>query len=116
MEQSPPCKTREEAFELVKKLWIEANLCMEATDEAIQPFRELELCERHGWKDLDRDPCYLPSIQKTNVRLYIHNNGTIVIQRMEHGVHPILLFKLGCGQPMKKKSAAHREATIDELS
>lgn len=98
MEKAPPCKNREEAFDLVKKLWIDANLSMNATKSELRSFIDLQLHKEHGWQDLDRDPCYLPSIQQTDVRLYLHLDGTIVIQRMEPGVHPILLHKLGANR------------------
>ncbi|WP_284337054.1 hypothetical protein [Comamonas sp. NoAH] len=114
LENSPACSCREEAFQLVKKLWVEANLSMHASQEVLTAIRTLELDEAHGWVDLDRDPCYLPNVQESDVRLYLHNDGTIVIQRMELGVHPILLFKLGCGRPLKKRSAEHLAATTDE--
>lgn len=95
MEKAPACRSRQEAFLLFKSLWIEVNQLFETPEDDMQLFLQLELCKECGWKDLAADPCYLPSIEHTNVRLYLHHDGTIVLQRMEDDAQPILLFKQG---------------------
>lgn len=105
LENAAACNTREQAFELVKSLWIDANLIFETPNHDMRSFTELALHESHGWRDLECDPCYLPNIAGTDVWLYLHHDGTIVIQRMESHSQPILLHKLGQGVLARSDSA-----------
>jgi hypothetical protein len=100
MELAPACHSREEAFALVQKIWLNVNTKFATADQAMRNFSKLSLKNPDEWQDLDKDPCYLNNIDHSELRLYLHLDGTIVIQEMRGDFHAILLNKQGAYIPM----------------
>lgn len=100
MELAPACHSREEALALVQKTWLNVNTRFAAADQAMRNFSKITLQNPNEWQDLDGDPCYLKSIDRSGLRLYLHLDGSIVIQEMNGNFHAILLNKQGAYVPM----------------
>lgn len=95
LEKAPACSSREEAYELFHASWVQVNKDSTVPDKDIENFQAMRLSAENGWMDLENDPCHLPSVEHTGLRVYLHNNGQIVIQDLSNPVKPILLAKLG---------------------
>lgn len=90
LEQAPECRSRMAAHELLCELWLQVHIAYGASEPLIKRLRARRLCEEHGWQALDADPCYWESAEQPLVRIYLHNNGAIVIQSAEPGESNIL--------------------------
>lgn len=49
-----------------------------------------------GWSDLDQDPCYWDDRAGNKHRVYLYNDGTIIIKRLP-GLDEVLVEKAGGG-------------------
>lgn len=113
LEAAPACNSRPSAFEQVHRLWLEVNDASEQPDQDIDAFRRLELTEACGWRDLDRDPCFLSSIEHTGLCLYLHHDGSIVIQDLHGPNQPILLSKPGASPLIKNEHKNNSLSAVD---
>ncbi|WP_280192292.1 hypothetical protein [Delftia sp. PS-11] len=95
LEAAPACASREQAFEQVQSLWLQTHLYFASPEAELRRIRSRRMTESHGWKDLDRDPCYLDPDSGPEVRLYLHRDGSMVIQRMRNGSSQIIFSRLG---------------------
>src|SRR5256885_9870510 len=77
----PPCSSRQEARDMLLLLWMRICEGAGARRELLNRMRQRTLCAEHGWKNLDKSPCHLDSDTLPGIRIYLHSNGTIVIQR-----------------------------------
>ncbi|MBF6630902.1 MAG: hypothetical protein ITG01_07090 [Comamonas sp.] len=100
LEKAEPCSSRQAAFELVHSTWLEVNSASIIPDQGIDAFRNMQICAEDGWQNLDGDPCFLTSIEHTGLGLYLHNNGTFVIQDLSCASCQILIAKLGVRQAL----------------
>lgn len=105
MENAPPCDSRASAFELAHASWLQVNAASENPDKDIEAFKHLQLTEDCGWQQLDSDPCFLSSIERTGLCLYLHHDGSIVIQDLQSASQPILLSKPGAAKFGHKEDA-----------
>lgn len=81
LKHMPPCSSRQEAHDMLLLLWIRICEGAGARRELLNRMRQRTLCAEHGWKNLDKSPCHLDSDTLPGIRIYLHANGTIVIQR-----------------------------------
>lgn len=91
LEHQPAPTNREEAFKLITTYWRETMLEYGASAEWAREYDAAGMTEKDGWKNLDADPCYWDNHYKQRIRIYVHRNGTIVIQR-RNGRDPKILF------------------------
>ncbi|MGN1055358.1 MAG: hypothetical protein ACI4QS_01425 [Comamonas sp.] len=108
VEQQPACSNRQEAHDLLLNAWIHVSkehLLPEGLVEKM-PFRSLST--EHGWHDLDQNPCYWDSKTSPGVRIYLHDDGQIVMQRInDGGQHEILFHKRS-----SKQSSPHCDTSL----
>ncbi|MGE8397150.1 MAG: hypothetical protein ACN6NT_06075 [Comamonas sp.] len=105
IEQQPRCSNRQEAHDQLLKVWI--LVCQEhlLPKGLIEKMFFRSLSAQHGWHDLDKDPCYWDSKTSPGVRIYLHDNGEIVIQRInDAGQHEILFHKKSAIHACKKST------------
>lgn len=95
LEMAPACDSAESAFRLFVDQWLAANVHHESPEKAQEYIRSRRLCAEHGWKGLGSSLCYVDCSEMPNVRLYLHADGSIVIQRMDPGANSILFTKPG---------------------
>lgn len=81
LKHMPPCSSRQEAHDMLLLLWMRICEGAGARRHLINGMRQRTLCPEHGWKNLDKSPCYWDSGKSLGIRIYLHANGTIVIQR-----------------------------------
>lgn len=81
LKHMPPCSSRQEAHDMLLLLWMRICEGAGARRELLNRMRQRTLCAEHGWKNLDKSPCHLDSDTLPGIRIYLHSNGTIVIQR-----------------------------------
>jgi hypothetical protein len=105
VEQQPSCSNRQEAHDLLLKVWIQ--VCKEhlLPKGLVEKMLFRELSAQHGWHDLHKNPCFWDSKTSPGVRIYLHDNGEIVMQRInDAGQHEILFHK-------KSAIKAHRNSS-----
>lgn len=91
----PLCASREEAYEAILKSWLHINERNGSPVNQIQHILARRMCTEHGWENLHADPCYVDSFIAPAVRVNLHHNGTIVIQRMDCQPPQVLSVLLG---------------------
>ncbi len=87
--------SRQEALDLVLKIWIATNLNYGTPESDLLALRRMRLCAEDGWRDLEKDPCYLDSPERSGLRLHLHHDGTIVLQNNSDHTARIVFTKLG---------------------
>ena len=85
LKHMPPCSSRQEAHDMLLLLWMRICEGAGARRQLLNSMRQRTLCAEHGWKNLDKSPCYWDSETTPGIRIYLHANGTIVIQRQSAG-------------------------------
>lgn len=105
VEQQPRCSSRQEAHDLLLKGWILVCKDQLLPKGLVEKMFFRNLSPKHGWHDLDKNPCYWDSKTSPGVRIYLHDDGEIVMQRINDTGQQEILFH--------KKSAikAHRNTT-----
>jgi hypothetical protein len=94
VEQQPSCSSRQEAHDLLLQGWILVSKEHLLPQGLVEKLFFRSLTPAHGWHDLDKNPCYWDSKTSPGVRIYLHDNGEIVMQRInDAGQHEILFHK-----------------------
>lgn len=105
VESHPPCTSRQEAHDLLLHHWIDVCERYGLPDALIRKMHHRTLSTGHGWKDLDQDPCYWESRTTPGVRIYLHHNGQIVMQRInDPSSHVIMYLKTSPSVPPKHRT------------
>ncbi|CAB5722350.1 Uncharacterised protein [Delftia tsuruhatensis] len=97
LEAAPACSSREESFEQLRSLWLQTHTYFSAPDTELRRIASRRLAESHGWKDLEGDPCHLDHDPGNGnaLRIYLHRDGGMVIQRLQGDGGQILFSRLG---------------------
>ena len=97
LEAAPACSSREQSFEQLRTLWLQTHSYFAAPESELRRLAGRRLVELHGWKDLDKDPCYLDHDPGNGsaLRIYLHRDGGMVIQRLQGDGRQILFSRLG---------------------
>lgn len=95
LEAATACASREQAYEQLQALWVETHIYFAAPEAELRRIRSRRLTESHGWKDLERDPCYIDPDADPSVRIYLHRDGSMVIQRVRQGSSRIIFSRQG---------------------
>lgn len=91
LKHMPPCSSRQQAHDILLLLWMRICEDAGARRDLLNRMRQRTLCAEDGWKNLDKSPCYWDSDTTPGVRIYLHANGTIVIQRKGCGLDSEIL-------------------------
>lgn len=91
LEAQPIPTDRETASQLIHSFWRETMMEYGASEKWAREFDATGMTEKDGWKNLDADPCYWDNQYQKKIRIYVHNNGTIIMQR-RNSEDPKILF------------------------
>ena len=91
LEGLPPCESRDQAYAELHQYWLQINERAGMPATQIAHIRQRSLSAEHGWENLQADPCYIDSFLAPAIRVSLHANGAIVIQRMNSN-RPEVLF------------------------
>ena len=81
----PAASSRGQAYTQFMQVCARIESRLTADDRAAAELRERPLSLQHGWHDLDKDPCYWQDQSQPSTRIYIHNNGQLLIQEFQEG-------------------------------
>ena len=87
--------SREEAFNWLRQAWLTVYTEAGADKHDVQTLKTAQLSPEHGWHDMDKEACYLDSPESPRLRLYLHRDGSIVLQQMQTETQEILFAKPG---------------------
>lgn len=103
VESEPSCSSRQEAHDMLLRHWIAVSEKYGLPGPLIRKMHARGLRPEHGWRDLDQNPCYWESRTTPGVRIYLHDNGQIVMQRInDPSGHEILYLKTSHPSPPKR--------------
>lgn len=95
LEARPPFSSRDEAAQWLRDAWVDLHVQAGATPQRIRILRGAKICKEQGWVDVDKNVCYLQSPDNPPIRLYLHADGSIVLQQMMTSQNQILFAKPG---------------------
>ena len=95
LQKAKPFSSREEAFIWLRDAWVFIHMEAGASKRRINIMKGARICKEQGWRDIDQDVCYLTSPENPPLRLYLHCDGSIVIQQMFTERNEILIAKPG---------------------
>ncbi|MEG2045766.1 MAG: hypothetical protein RR100_02855 [Comamonas sp.] len=78
-----PCASAQEAHDVVIEEWRQVHRDCHISPRYLALLDNRSLCAEHGWHDLDQPVCYFDSDELPPMRIYLHRDGSIVIQRMQ---------------------------------
>ena len=94
IESMPPCISREQAYESVLMHWHAVESSYRDDKAYLDALLQKKMTPENDWHCLDENPCYWQSPKAPQIRLYIHDDGTIVIQRLGGAREGRILFAL----------------------
>lgn len=95
LEQVPSFTSREEAFNWLRDAWVALHVAAGVNKKRIQIMQGARLCAEQGWRDITKNVCHLTSPEEPPLRLYLHRDGTIVLQQMYTERNEIIFAKPG---------------------
>lgn len=95
LQAHPPFSSRDEAAQWLRDAWVELHIEAGASPRRIRILRGAKICKEQGWVDIEQKVCYLQSYDTPPVRLYLHADGSIVLQQMMTSQNQILFAKPG---------------------
>jgi hypothetical protein len=95
LQKEPPFSSREEAGAWLREAWCAIHVEAGASKRRIAIMKNARICKEQGWKDVEKDVCYLESPEKPPLRLFLHRNGSIVLQQMFTERNEIIFAKPG---------------------
>lgn len=94
IESMPPCISRQQAYESLLAHWHAVESCYLEDKAALDVLLHKKMTPENDWHCLDSDPCYWQSPKTPEMRVYIHDDGAIVIQRLGGARDGGILFAL----------------------
>lgn len=95
IQRTPAFASRDEAINWMRDAWVQIHKEAGASQRRIAIMQSARICPEQGWRDIDKDPCYLTSPETPPLRLYIHNDGTVVLQQICNQRNEIVYAKPG---------------------
>lgn len=95
LESAPACTSAQEAFDAFKQLWLDSNVEHESPADVLEHVKSRKLIAEHGWQGIGTSLCYVDLAEAPEIRVYLHSDGSIVVQRMAPGNGSILFTKPG---------------------
>ena len=92
VDPQPRCTSRQEAHDLLLKHWVLICEKNGLPKLQVERMKSRSLSTAHGWHNLDKNPCYWDLSTSPGVRIYLHDDGLIVMQRINDGDHQEILF------------------------
>lgn len=95
LDAAPSCDSAQAAFTLFRDLWVASNVEHDSPKSLLDYLRNRRFCAEHGWQGLSTGVSYLDNSESPDTRLYLHLDGSIVIQRLTPQSSTILFSKPG---------------------
>lgn len=95
LQAAPACSSAQEAHDTLLAAWQQVHRDCQSSPRYQSALAKRRLCAEHGWRDLDKTVCYLDSSEQPPIRIYLHRDGSMVIQRMEKANTEILFTSPG---------------------
>lgn len=95
LERSGPSHSREQAFEHFMTTWLQAAIEAGAESDYQSFVRSRRLIPEHGWFNLQGNPCWWDSSAAPVTRIYLHDNGGLVVQLLKTEGREILFASAG---------------------
>ena len=105
LQKAPACSTAQEAHDMLMAAWQDVHRECQSSPRYQAALAKRRLCAEHGWRDLDKSVCYFDSDEQPPVRVYLHQDGSVVIQRMEQSNIEILFTSPGKRLPTPSAAA-----------
>ena len=102
LHSAAPFGSRKEAEKWLRDAWVQIHIETGASSRRIRIMKSARICEEQGWHDVDKNVCFLQSPDYPPLRLFVHNDGAIVLQRIFTDKNEIIFAK-----PAKKKVSSH---------
>ncbi|WP_370681277.1 hypothetical protein [Comamonas sp. GB3 AK4-5] len=78
-----PCTSAQEAHDAVAAYWWQVHKDCGSSAGHLDRLNRLRLNAENGWKDLDKAVCYCDGHEEPPMRIYLHRDGSIVIQSLK---------------------------------
>lgn len=95
LQKAPACSSAQEAHDALLGAWQQVHRDCQSSPRYQAALAKRRLCAEHGWRDLDKAACYFDSDEQPPIRIYLHRDGSMVIQRMEKANADILFTAPG---------------------
>lgn len=95
LEAAQPCSSQQMAYDMVIDLWITVNTELGAPESLVKALRRRSFCQAHGWKGVGTTVAYWDLDEAASVRIYLHDDGAIVVQQMDAENRKILFTQPG---------------------
>lgn len=95
LHKAKPFSSRDEAVQWLRDNWLQIHIEAGASKRRIAILQQARICKEQGWRDIDKDVCYLTSPENPPLRLYLHRDGSIVLQQMFTERNEIIFAKPG---------------------
>lgn len=100
VEGMEPCASRQQAYESLLTHWHAVESSYHEDDKAyLDALLHKKMSAENDWHCLDGNPCYWQSPKVPQLRIYVHDDGAIVIQRLGGTREGRILFALTSAQP-----------------
>ena len=104
--KAPAFSNRQEVEAWLRDTWLDIHTEAGASKSRLTILQRARICPEQGWQDTDQDVCYLQSTEAPPIRIYVHNDGSVVVQQMHTLRNEILLAKPGARHKMHTAPAA----------
>ena len=85
LECAQPCTSAQEAHDLLRETWYAVYETCGANALFLEDLKSRRLSEAHGWHDVGKNVCYYDTEEHPRIRVYLHADGSIVLQNMDPG-------------------------------
>ena len=79
----------------LRDAWVQIHIEAGGSKRRIAIMQSARICPEQGWRDIDKDACYLTSPDTPPLRLYLHRDGTVVLQQLCNQRNEIIFAKPG---------------------
>lgn len=116
IEGMKPCASRQQAYESLLAHWHAVESTYHDDKAYLDALLKKKMTAENDWHCLEGNPCYWQSPKAPQLRIYVHDDGAIVIQRLGAREGRIL-FALSSAQPaFHPPKAAHDKAGMQEFT
>ena len=99
VEGMQPCASRQQAYEKLLAHWHAVESTYRDDKAYLDALLLKKMSAENDWHCLDGNPCYWQSPKVPQLRIYLHDDGAIVIQRLGGTREDRILFALTSAQP-----------------
>ena len=100
IENMAPCTSRQQAYNSLLAHWHAVESDYHDDQAYLDGLLHTQMSAENNWHCLDSNPCYWQSPRAPQLRIYIHDDGAIVIQRLGGTREDRILFALNSAQPV----------------